>query len=443
MKKISRTLLLISFYYLISCNYDLYENHFSIFFNQARNIKNEEQSFGDEKLNNLFYSNIYSGVKFGNNKEAIDLFLSFDNSEIKIISKPNNSTKPQEKEKFYFPKAKQEINLTFILDETNKEKINNNSYLGLSLYDNDKNKKSFINQLKENKIIKNRIFSLLYKDNSIADDLTYDGEILFGLYPHEMTSRYSVHDLNWVSVINNSWKVKLDLIKFNNEEVLTNINEVEFDIGNNLNIGPEIYREKIYEKYFKKFIEKKICKEEVFYNQKEKQFFLAYSCNHDLDVDEMSTLSFYNKELNYSITMDYNQLLCVYEGVIYFKFVFKKNKEKLLPFIKKWILSEHVYTVRFGVSMLMKHFLNDDFSEEYLEMVCSVKNGDYYVKMMVAWYFATALAMQYDSALPYIEQKKLEPWTHNKAIQKACESFRVKDEHKEYLRTLKTDSVRQ
>lgn len=117
--------------------------------------------------------------------------------------------------------------------------------------------------------------------------------------------------------------------------------------------------------------------------------------------------------------------------------IFKKNKEKLLPFIKKWILSEHVYTVRFAISMLMKHFLNDDFSEEYLEMVCAVKNGDYYVKMMVAWYFATALAMQYDSALPYIEQKKLEPWTHNKAIQKACESFRVKDELKEYLRTLK------
>lgn len=85
--------------------------------------------------------------------------------------------------------------------------------------------------------------------------------------------------------------------------------------------------------------------------------------------------------------------------------IFKKNKEKLLPFIKKWILSEHVYTVRFAISMLMKHFLNDDFSEEYLEMVCAVTNSDYYVKMMVAWYFATALAMQYDSALPYIEQK--------------------------------------
>lgn len=117
--------------------------------------------------------------------------------------------------------------------------------------------------------------------------------------------------------------------------------------------------------------------------------------------------------------------------------IFKKNKEKLLPFVKKWILSERVYTVRFAISMLMKHFLDDDFSEEYPKMVCSVKNDDYYVKMMVAWYFATALAKQYDSVVSYIEQKKLEPWTHNKAIQKACESFRVKDEHKEYLRTLK------
>ena len=117
--------------------------------------------------------------------------------------------------------------------------------------------------------------------------------------------------------------------------------------------------------------------------------------------------------------------------------VFKKNSEKLLPLIKKWILSDRVYTVRFAISMLMKYFLDDDFSEEYLKMVGAVTNSDYYVKMMVAWYFATALAKQYDFALPYFEQKKLESWTHNKAIQKACESFRVTDEHKEYLRTLK------
>ena len=117
--------------------------------------------------------------------------------------------------------------------------------------------------------------------------------------------------------------------------------------------------------------------------------------------------------------------------------VFKKNHDKLLPYIKKWIASDHVYTARFGMRMLMNEFLGDDFKPEYLELVTSKKGDDYYLKMMIAWYFATALAKQYDATLPVIEKHKLEPWTHNKAIQKACESFRVSDEHKEYLKTLK------
>lgn len=117
--------------------------------------------------------------------------------------------------------------------------------------------------------------------------------------------------------------------------------------------------------------------------------------------------------------------------------VFKKNHKKLLPLIKKWIASDHVYTARFGIRMLMNEFLGDDFKEEYLEWVASVKGEDYYIKMMVAWYFATALAKRYDETIPYIEQHKLEDWTHKKAIQKAIESYRVSDEHKAYLKTLK------
>ncbi len=117
--------------------------------------------------------------------------------------------------------------------------------------------------------------------------------------------------------------------------------------------------------------------------------------------------------------------------------VFKKNHDKLLPLIKKWIKSKHVYTSRFGIRVLMNEFLDKDFKEEYLELVASKKGDDYYLKMMVAWYFATALAKQYDASIKYIENKKLDPWIHNKAIQKALESFRVLDEHKEYLRTLK------
>ncbi|RKM54892.1 DNA alkylation repair protein [Butyrivibrio sp. X503] len=116
---------------------------------------------------------------------------------------------------------------------------------------------------------------------------------------------------------------------------------------------------------------------------------------------------------------------------------FKKNHGKLLPYIKKWIASDHVYTARFGMRMLMNEFLDEDFKEEYLELVASKKGEDYYLKMMVAWYFATALAKQYDASVKYFEDRKLDEWVHKKAIQKAVESFRVTDEHKEYLKTFR------
>ena len=113
---------------------------------------------------------------------------------------------------------------------------------------------------------------------------------------------------------------------------------------------------------------------------------------------------------------------------------FKKNHAKLLPYIKNWIASDHVYTARFGIRMLMNEFLDDDFKDEYLELVASKEGDDYYLKMMVAWYFATALAKKYDESVKYIEERKLSDWIHKKAIQKAVESFRVTDEHKEYLK---------
>ena len=109
----------------------------------------------------------------------------------------------------------------------------------------------------------------------------------------------------------------------------------------------------------------------------------------------------------------------------------------MLPFIEKWLSSEKTYVIRFAIGMLMQHFLDDDFSPLYLEKVASIRSQEYYVNMMIAWYFATALAKQYESALPYITQNRLEKWTHNKTIQKAIESFRIGQEQKDYLRTLK------
>ena len=117
--------------------------------------------------------------------------------------------------------------------------------------------------------------------------------------------------------------------------------------------------------------------------------------------------------------------------------VFKKHRGELLSHIRGWINSDSTYTIRFGIGMLMQHFLDDDFKPAYPEMVAQVRSEEYYVNMMIAWYFATALAKQYETAITYIEEQKLDVWTHNKAIQKARESYRITPEQKEYLKTLK------
>ena len=114
---------------------------------------------------------------------------------------------------------------------------------------------------------------------------------------------------------------------------------------------------------------------------------------------------------------------------------FAENRARLLPLIDEWLRSRDTYAVRFGIEMLMNHFLEEDFSPECLEKVASVKSGEYYINMAAAWYFATALAKQYDATLPYITGCRLEVWIHNKTIQKAVESFRVPPEHKEFLKT--------
>ena len=122
--------------------------------------------------------------------------------------------------------------------------------------------------------------------------------------------------------------------------------------------------------------------------------------------------------------------------------VFRKNRKKLLESINRWIGSEHTYTVRFAIKMLMEHFLDEDFDSIYPEMVATVRSEEYYIRMMIAWYFATALAKRYDAVLPYLKQEKLDVWTHNKAIQKAVESYRITEEQKIYLKSLKRKNER-
>lgn len=117
--------------------------------------------------------------------------------------------------------------------------------------------------------------------------------------------------------------------------------------------------------------------------------------------------------------------------------VFAKHKDELLSEINLWLSSPQTYTVRYGIGMLMRYYLDEDFCEDYLVRVSKIQSDEYYINMMIAWYFATALAKQYVSSIAYLEQKRLSPWIHNKTIQKAIESFRIDAQTKAYLRTLK------
>ena len=123
--------------------------------------------------------------------------------------------------------------------------------------------------------------------------------------------------------------------------------------------------------------------------------------------------------------------------------VFKKEPKKLFPYIQAWIKSDKTYTVRFAIGMLMQHFLDEGFDTKYADMVAEVRSEEYYINMMIAWYFATALAKQYELVLPYLEEKRLDIWVHNKAIQKSVESYRITDEQKAYLKTLKLRQSKQ
>lgn len=117
--------------------------------------------------------------------------------------------------------------------------------------------------------------------------------------------------------------------------------------------------------------------------------------------------------------------------------VFKKNPERLLPFIDKWFASGETYTVRYAIGMLLSYFLDEEFKPEYPARVASIVSEEYYVQMMQAWYFATALAKQWDAVIPFIERKCMPKWVHNKTIQKSVESYRLTTEQKEYLRTFR------
>ncbi|MFC2385603.1 MAG: DNA alkylation repair protein [Candidatus Nanosyncoccus sp.] len=154
---------------------------------------------------------------------------------------------------------------------------------------------------------------------------------------------------------------------------------------------------------------------------------------HGIMISEIRNLKLCIRELDRFLPFVDNWAVCD----VLSPNVLKNNREETLRKVDLWLKSGYVYTVRFAIGVLMQYFLDKEFNDEYLEKIVRIENDDYYVKMMQAWYFATALAKQWENAIVYLEQKKLKIWVHNKTIQKAIESRRISAENKKYLKALK------
>ena len=179
----------------------------------------------------------------------------------------------------------------------------------------------------------------------------------------------------------------------------------------------------------------------VLYKDRDKEDFLSCTPHQYFDENQLHAFVI-------SLEKDFDK--CIAEVDAFLPFIdnwatcdqlspkaFKWEPEKLLQYIQSWIKSDQTYTVRFAIGMLMQHFLDERFEAGYADMVAEVRSEEYYINMMIAWYFATALAKQYERTVPYLEGRRLDGWVHNKAIQKSVESYRITDEQKAYLKTLK------
>ena len=225
-------------------------------------------------------------------------------------------------------------NFTFLLKgKSISGKIENFNILGLNLNSNNKENEelSFLNQLKKQNLIDKKIFTFLFGDNTFVESRAFDGQLLIGCLPHEINNAFDEKDLKWIQVKssdnikNKNWNINFDIVKYNND--IINETNVVLDLSLNIIIGPENFRQKLLNEFFKKHIEKNICKENIFYNLKNEEFYIFYSCNNDAEFIEIPELSFYNKELNETFIFSFSSLFTSHKHHFYFNIIFNKKPQ--------------------------------------------------------------------------------------------------------------------
>jgi len=324
------------------------KGHLLLFFKyEEKDIENKVLS-EENYINELMYKELYSTFNLGlpnqnlkfqydmNNYESYiseEFYFKKRSTTYKLIEK-NDIKGNLSQELLDFSETIKLKNLTFYLKPKKSIYINS---IGLNLYSNNTdNSFSFLSSLKKENLINQEIFSFLFGDESFSDSKIYDGQLLLGYYPHEISPDFDEEGLQFYSVKNKfkKWSIEFDKVKYNDDELENKI--MELDINLNLVIGPNKFRKKLISDFgfFKEFIDNKKCKESYFVNKKDNETYIFYSFDNDIQFKEVPKLSFYSKELNETFIISFADLFVKYRNRYYFKIIFKKK-----PF-NNWIFGQ-------------------------------------------------------------------------------------------------------
>ena len=258
--------------------------------------------------------------------------ITFDNNDFII-----NDTKGYLSQEIFEIDEEQKMNnFTFLLKgKSISGKVLNLNILGLNINSKKNEKTSFLDQLKQHKYIDKKIFTFLFGDYTFIESRSFDGQLLIGCLPHEINNNFDEKDLKWISIKDNSnsnkkWNINFDTVKYNNDEIKDKV--VNLDLSLSIIVGPESFRLKLLEKFFKKHIENNICKENYFFNLKDEQFYIFYSCNNDAEFLEIPQISFYNKNFNETFIFSFSSLFTSYKHRFYFNIIFTKKPQNIWVF---------------------------------------------------------------------------------------------------------------
>ena len=332
-------ILLILVLFISIKNSELSEIGKHLIFNLKIETKKDNKLLSEENyMSEIMYKHLYSKFNIGIPFQRLKFFYETNcyNSSIieedynkqrsttyHLIENNNNNKSTLSQEVFEIDKDKL-FNFSFILQEKKSE---NKNVLGLNLnINNNHDNLSFLSQLKKNNYIDQKMFTFLFGDNIIMENRGFDGQILIGCLPHDINPIFDEKDLKWISTNNKrKWNINFDIVKYNNDDL--NDKNVDLDLSLNLIIGPETFRQKLLNSFFKLHIDNKKCKENVFFNLKDEQFYIYYSCDNDAEFIEIPFLSFYHKDLNETFKISFDSLFVKFRHRYYFNIIFKKNPQ--------------------------------------------------------------------------------------------------------------------